>query len=235
MPSRIVSICAATSSIERHPVDTPDQALGLVIREDRRGLGAIFCHSSPHRLLIVIGPALELGRAADVAYSRHLRRPETVVITGPALGAGEAAGDPCHQRLLVHGKLNHMIEMATAFDKKPIKRLGLSSRSREAVENRAASRAAIEPLADQCGDDLVADEFAAIHDRLHLFADRRPARARLAQHVAGRQLDHAARRLQPSGLSPLPGARRSQKDDVQHCGALSLFAEPEISAVEAWS
>ena len=38
-------------------------------------------------------------------------------------------------------------------------------------------------------------------------------------------------RVSPAAERPAfpSGARRSQKDDIQHCGALSLFAEPELA------
>ena len=45
-----------------HAVDAADEALFLVEREDRRGLGAIFGHARAHGLLIVVGAALEFGR-----------------------------------------------------------------------------------------------------------------------------------------------------------------------------
>ena len=54
-PSRIASIAALTSSIGGHAVDAADDALGFVMGQDRRGLGAIFGHAGAHRLLIVVG------------------------------------------------------------------------------------------------------------------------------------------------------------------------------------
>ena len=50
-----------------HAVDAADDALRLVMRQDRRGLGAIFGHAGAHRLLIVVGTALEFVAAAHVA------------------------------------------------------------------------------------------------------------------------------------------------------------------------
>src|SRR6476469_7584231 len=84
-----------------HSLDAPDEALRLVIRQDRLRLRAIFGHAGAHRLLVIVGATLALGRSAIVADARHLRRPEAVVITGPATGAGEAAGDALHQLVLV--------------------------------------------------------------------------------------------------------------------------------------
>src|ERR1044072_6454798 len=48
-----------------HPAN---EALGLVEWMDGRGLGAIFGKSVAHRFGCVIGPALEIGRATDIAY-----------------------------------------------------------------------------------------------------------------------------------------------------------------------
>ena len=55
-----------------HSVDPADEAAGVVIREDGRGLGAIFGEAGADRLLIVVGAALELVGAADVAKSVDL-------------------------------------------------------------------------------------------------------------------------------------------------------------------
>src|SRR5687767_4252870 len=50
-----------------HAVDPADEAARIVIRQDRRGLGAIFGEPGAHRRLIVVGTTLELVGAADVA------------------------------------------------------------------------------------------------------------------------------------------------------------------------
>src|SRR5206468_159344 len=123
-------------------------------------------------------------RAADVAYARHLRRPELVVIAGAAFGAAEAAGDPFHQRVIIDGKFYHVIEVAPALGQQDIERFGLGLSPRKAVEDRAFAVGGVEPLADQRRDDGVAHQLARVHDRLDLVAERRAARARLTQHVA---------------------------------------------------
>ena len=69
--------------------------------------------------------------------------------------------------------------------------------------------------------------------RFGLDADGSAGGDGFAEHVAGRQVHHSARRLQPRGLRALAGAGRAEKNDVEH-GVLS----PErraISAVAAWS
>src|SRR3546814_14348381 len=60
----------------RHAVDPADEAPGLIMGEDRRGLGAIFGAAVAHRLFIVVGAALELVRSANVAGAFD-RRPSS--------------------------------------------------------------------------------------------------------------------------------------------------------------
>jgi len=44
----------------RHPVDPLEEATRSIDGQDRRGLGTIFMHPRAYRLLIVVGPPLEL-------------------------------------------------------------------------------------------------------------------------------------------------------------------------------
>ena len=63
-----------------------------------------------------------------------------VVIAGAALGAGEAAGDPLHQLVLVDDELDHMVEMTPALGEQHVERFGLVLGARKAVEDRALVR-----------------------------------------------------------------------------------------------
>src|SRR5947209_6160483 len=146
-----------------HAVDTADQPLRIVEREDGRRLRAIFLHAPADGLFVVIGPALEFGRRADVAYARHFSRSKPVVIAGAAPGAGETAGNPLDEGLLVDGELDHMVHLAGALAKQDLKRLGLSPGPREAVEDRSAAGPGVQAFADQRADDRVADQLAALH------------------------------------------------------------------------
>jgi len=128
--------------------------------------------------------------------------------------ARKSAGDPVDQRFLVDDELDDVIDLAAAVGEPDFQRGGLVAGAREAVEDRARAARRVEPLADQRRDDGVTDEFTRFHHRLGLEAGRRPLGHRLAEHVAGRQLDHAARVDQALRLGALAGARRSQQDDV---------------------
>ena len=142
-----------------------------------------------------------------------------VVIVRAALGAAEAAGDPLDQSFLVDDQFDHMVERAVAVGEEQFERFGLVLGARKAVEDRAAA-GAVEPLADQRRNDRVGYEFARFHHCLGLDPDRRALGDRLAQHVAGRQLDHAAIGLEPRRLGALARARRSQKNDVHEIPCL---------------
>src|SRR5436190_21793738 len=76
----------------RHAVHPANNPLGLVIRQDRRGLAAIFGHAGTDRFLIVVGASLEFVAAADVARIGLDRLLVAVVIGRAAAGTGEAAG-----------------------------------------------------------------------------------------------------------------------------------------------
>src|SRR3546814_19883690 len=77
----------------RHAVDPADEAPGLIMGEDRRGLGAIFGEAVAHRLFIVDGAALELVRSANFPGAFARRPLVTAVIPLAATGAGDTAGD----------------------------------------------------------------------------------------------------------------------------------------------
>ena len=64
-------------------------------------------------------------------------------------------------------------------------------------------------LADERADDGVRHQLAGFHHGLGLQADRRSRLDGGAQHVAGRQLHHAAIGDQALRLGPLAGARRA--------------------------
>ncbi|PAV70292.1 hypothetical protein WR25_11086 [Diploscapter pachys] len=219
-----------------HPVDPLHQAAGLVDRQDRRGLGAIFVHPRAHGLGIVVRPALELGRAAHVAHAGDLGQLEPVMIALATLGAGVAALDALDQRSLVDLQLDDMIERhATRFEQR-IERSSLRRGARIAVEDRAPADALVQPLADQRRDDIVRHQFARIHHRLRLQPDGRARLHRSAQHVAGRQLHHAARGHQPLRLGALARPRRPEKDDVHACplvvGAIVVAALTQAPALQ---
>ena len=102
-----------------------------------------------------------------------------------------------------------------ALAEQDFERFGLVAGARKAVEDRAMPRGGVEPFADQRRDDGIGDELARLHHRLGLKPHRRAFGHRLAQHVAGRQLDHAALGLEALRLRTLARAGWSEKNDVQ--------------------
>src|SRR5262249_50378712 len=77
-----------------HAVHGMQQPLALVVGQDRRRLLAVRDQAGLHGLRIVVRPAHELGAAALVADPVLLGPLELVVVARPALGAGEATGNP---------------------------------------------------------------------------------------------------------------------------------------------
>jgi hypothetical protein len=192
-----------------HPVDAGDDPARFVDRQDRRSLGTVFGHAGTHGFLVVVGPALELVAAALVAGSRDLGRREAVVITLAAGGAGEPADDAFHERVFVHLKLDHMVERAAPRSQQFVERSGLGGGTRIAVEDRADARPhGIELFADQCRDDGIGHQLAAVHHRLGLDPDGRSRLDRGAQHVSGRKLAQAMCLDQSLRLGTLARPRR---------------------------
>src|SRR5688500_20391598 len=76
----------------RHSVDPADEAAGVVIRQDGRGLGAIFGEAGSDRLFIVVGAALGLVGAADAAERVDPGQLVAGVLAFAASGAGASAG-----------------------------------------------------------------------------------------------------------------------------------------------
>src|SRR5205085_1286360 len=150
-----------------HAVDPPNDPLRLVIRQDRCGLAAIFGHAGADRFLIVVGAALEFVAAADVAGAGLDRLLVAVVIGRVADRAGEAAGDPVDEGVLIHLQLDYKIELAAAPVEQSVQRLRLAERARIAVEDHALlRREAGKLLVNQLVDDLVGDQLTRVHYRL---------------------------------------------------------------------
>src|SRR5690349_21751908 len=81
-----------------HAVHRMQQALGLIIRQDRRGLLPVGDQTGLHGLRVVVGAPGELGAAALVADPILLRPGELVVVARAAFGAGETTRNPLDQR-----------------------------------------------------------------------------------------------------------------------------------------
>src|SRR3546814_17454281 len=94
-------------------------------------------------------------------------------------------------RSLLDLQLDHMVEFAAPVAEDRIERVGLRGGARIAVEDhRDVAAKLVEPLADQPRDDCIGDEFAGVHHRLGLKADRRSRLDRGPQTVARRDLEH---------------------------------------------
>lgn len=195
-----------------HPIDMIHQTACFVNRQDRRCFRPVFSHARAHRFLIVIRPALEFGRSANIAYPGHLGLFEAIMITFVAFGAGKTPGDALDQRIFINIKLYNFVQGPASLGKQCIQRGGLWRGARIAIENDAfGGIGLIQPLTDDAAHDLVGNQFASFHDRLCFQADRRSCFHRRAQHIAGRKLHHPPVILEPRRLGSLSGPRRPQQ------------------------
>ena len=89
----------------------------------------------------------------------------------------------------------------------PVELARLVQRAREPVEHEAAAErtARDHALLDDADDDLVGHELARVHVALRLEPERGSLRGLRAEHVAGRDVDHAEVIRQTGRLRALPG------------------------------
>ncbi len=111
---------------------------------------------------------------------------------------------------------DHARQVATEVVERRVERLRLADRAREAVEQEAVTGiVALDALDDHADDHLVGHELAGIHERLRLHAEFGAVGDRLAQHVAGGDVREVEVLADPLGLRALPGAGRTEQDEVQ--------------------
>ncbi len=110
-----------------------------------------------------------------------------------------------------------MVDLLAQLGQHFVQGHGLGHGAGEAVEDGPARVSGLfQPGLDQGDDDGVGHQVAARHDGLAFAPELGAGRDGLAQHVAGRQLDHAAGLDQTLGLGALARRRRSEQDQV-HC------------------
>ena len=132
-----------------------------------------------------------------------------------AFCAGKPARDPLDQSIFVDRKLDHIGKHAVALGQYLVQRFGLGGGAGIAVKDNALFGAEfIELVADNTRNYLIRHQFACFHQRLGLQPDFGSGIHGGAQHVSGRQLDHAMFVFQKARLGSLPGTRWPQQDDV---------------------
>src|SRR5258708_28575402 len=104
----------------------------------------------------------------------------------------------------------------TLFPYTPLFRSRLRDRPRKAVEDEPADPVgALQPLAPDPDHHVVADQLAAIHDRLGPLADAGLRVHRLAQDVPRRNLGDPPSSGEPFSLRTFSRARRPEHEQVQ--------------------
>src|SRR5215208_5347523 len=201
----------------RHgPVDLVEDALILVVRDERLGLLPVLREAVLDHLGLVVIADDQLA-AVDVADPLLLRRVELDVIdVARVLLARAPSAQSAHDLLLRDLDQDGGGHLSVQLLHLGVERLGLRHGAWEAVEDEAVGGLLpLEAVRNHPDDHLVGHQVAAIHVLLGLLADLGPLLDRGAQDVAGGVVRQAEVLLQALPLSPLPAAGRAEQDEVQ--------------------
>src|SRR5690606_5034620 len=105
----------------------------------RRGLFVVFKQTRFKAVLIVVGPAAQVMRTADVANTLDLGRLGLIVIDLTAIAASIAAGDARNQRLIIDAHFDHGIDLLPHARHKRAQSISLRQSAREAIKDETRS------------------------------------------------------------------------------------------------
>ena len=197
---------AATCVDRAHAVDLDQLSLRHVVGQQRRGLRVVGGEPDLERLGIVVRAALIGEALGDARRAGPRRRPS-------AAAPGRCA---CPWRVSMSSSASAWATVR-----------GKPSKIAPPAASAAGSASSISAMT--ISSDTSSPR---VHDALDAPAERRAGRDRRAQHVAGGELDHAARLDQTLGLGALARRRRAEQDQVHRppygisvgCGLLALGA-----------
>ena len=180
--ARMRRISSPTSSGRPRAVDAAQEALLLVVVDQRLGLLVVLVEPVADHLGLVVVADDQLG------CRRCRRRPpasggsNSTWKTWPFFDAGAAPAEPAHDLVVGDVDQERRGQLAAELAQLRVERLGLRHGAREAVEDEAVGGLlALDPLGDHADDHLVGDQVAAVHVLLRLLAELGPlARPRRA-------------------------------------------------------
>ena len=112
---------------------SPDTSL-LVVFDDRGCLGMVSCKTLLQRVGVVVG-TLNQGLAGDIILHIVLGRVEDLVVRPSRGWVDKTSSNSGDQEGIVDLQLNSMLELLLTSLEHVIKTLGLSNRTREAIQN----------------------------------------------------------------------------------------------------
>mmetsp|Transcript_21294 Transcript_21294/g.43795 ORF Transcript_21294/g.43795 Transcript_21294/m.43795 type:complete len:248 (+) Transcript_21294:315-1058(+) len=161
---------------------------------------------------LFFGVITAVFQSVDELFVVGGRRGKGHVVDLSGLGIGSASNDTFHQDFVGNVEEQEAIGGTASFGKG----LGLGGGSRESIEQPTLFLAIgfLETITDDTDDDLVGDEFSAVHVFLGLNTDFGSGGDSGTKHVSGRQVDNTEFLLDNFTLGALSTGRSTGDDDV---------------------
>src|SRR6266404_4631401 len=183
-----------------------------VIRYQRLGLPFIRLQPRPDNFFAIVRPLLQLA-AILVAAQIAFRRAHVNIINLPAYLAHAPAGDPPQQQLRINHKVHHQRRLVPILPQQTHQVLRLRHGPGKPVKHKTVRAIRLlDPLLHHLEHQRIGNQFAALHDGLGLYSQRRALGDILAEHVAGRKMRHTIITGQLLRLRTLSRARRPEKN-----------------------
>src|SRR5258707_39285 len=183
-----------------------------VIRHQRLGLLFIRLQPGSDNFFAIVRPLLQLAAilvAAQIAFRRALVN----IINLPAYLAHAPAGDPPQQQLRINHKVHHQRRLVPILPQQTHQVLRLRHGPGKPVKHKTVRAVRLlDPLLHHLKHQRIGNQFAALHDGLGLYSQRRALGDILAEHVAGRKMRHTVMPGQLFRLRTLSRARRPEKN-----------------------
>mmetsp|Transcript_16461 Transcript_16461/g.26867 ORF Transcript_16461/g.26867 Transcript_16461/m.26867 type:complete len:294 (-) Transcript_16461:12-893(-) len=207
--------------------DVADLALARVVGDGPGGLG-VEGHQPLAQGLHVVVPAGHQRLARHVVLARHLGGLEVDVVAAAGGGVRQPARDALLQHLVGHLQVDHRVDLLAAGPQDLVQLLRLDDGAGEPVQQEAlGALGGLDGLADHAHHDVVRDQRARLHHRLHLLAHFASRLDSSTQHVTSGKMAHAVLILYYISLGSFPRSRRSNEN-----GSLLLFVGAVDSVVQ---
>ena len=142
----------------------------LVVFKNWCSLSVVGCHALSKCLPSVIF-ALHEWFSSHIIYTLDLRRIKRDMIRSAAGLMDPTTLNSLNEHLLVYLEIKDTIDVHTLRLEHGVKLFGLSNCTGESIkENTSLTLRLIQAIADEANDELVRDEFSALHDSVSLLA-----------------------------------------------------------------